>query len=117
MLRTVGLSVSFGGLRAVDRVDIEVPAGKLVGLIGPNGAGKTTMFDVSVPRAIKTDPGGILLTMQNDVEADGYWEERLLPILEKFPCSHWFLLGSYFSYFPTSLPVSEPSCVCVIVSG
>lgn len=50
--------------------------------IMPTGAGKTTLFDVSVPRAIKTDPGGILLTMQNDIEADGYWEERLVPILE-----------------------------------
>ena len=48
----------------------------------PTGAGKTTIFDVSIPRAIKTDPGGVLLTLQNDVEADGYWEERLMPILE-----------------------------------
>lgn len=51
-------------------------------LLMPTGAGKTTVFDVSVPRAIKTDPGSILLTMQNDVEADEYWEERLVPIME-----------------------------------
>jgi branched-chain amino acid transport system ATP-binding protein len=45
LLRTAELSVTFGGLRAVNRVDLEVPAGKLVGLIGPNGAGKTTFID------------------------------------------------------------------------
>jgi branched-chain amino acid transport system ATP-binding protein len=45
LLRTRGLSVTFGGLRAVDEVDIAVRQGQLVGLIGPNGAGKTTFID------------------------------------------------------------------------
>ena len=45
LLRTRGMSVTFGGLRAVDEVDITVRRGQLVGLIGPNGAGKTTFID------------------------------------------------------------------------
>ena len=45
LLTTSGLSVTCGGLRAVNEVDLEVEQGKLVGLIGPNGAGKTTFID------------------------------------------------------------------------
>ncbi len=45
LLRTSQLSVTFGGLRAVDDLDLEVEDGSLVGLIGPNGAGKTTFID------------------------------------------------------------------------
>jgi branched-chain amino acid transport system ATP-binding protein len=45
VLRTTGVSVSFGGVRAVVGVDLEVGEGQLVGLIGPNGAGKTTFID------------------------------------------------------------------------
>ena len=45
VLRATGVSVSFGGVRAVVGVDLEVGEGQLVGLIGPNGAGKTTFID------------------------------------------------------------------------
>ncbi|MBV9416604.1 MAG: ATP-binding cassette domain-containing protein, partial [Solirubrobacterales bacterium] len=39
------LSVAFGGIHALEQVDLEVGDGELVGLIGPNGAGKTTLID------------------------------------------------------------------------
>jgi len=45
VLRATGVSVSFGGVKAVVDADLEVAEGQLVGLIGPNGAGKTTFID------------------------------------------------------------------------
>ena len=46
MLQTQNLSISFGGLKAVDDVNLEIKKKELYGLIGPNGAGKTTLFNM-----------------------------------------------------------------------
>jgi branched-chain amino acid transport system ATP-binding protein len=45
LLTVRGVRVWFGGVRALDGVDIDVPAGSVYGLLGPNGAGKTTLFN------------------------------------------------------------------------
>ena len=45
LLNVDGLRVTYGGVTAVDDVDLAVAAGKVVGLIGPNGAGKTSTID------------------------------------------------------------------------
>lgn len=44
MIQASGLSRTFGRLKAVDNIDLEIPAGAVVGLIGPNGAGKTSLL-------------------------------------------------------------------------
>jgi ABC-type branched-subunit amino acid transport system ATPase component/ABC-type branched-subunit amino acid transport system permease subunit len=52
------VSISFGGLRAVDEASIEVDPGEIVGLIGPNGAGKTTLVNL-ISGALRADSGSI----------------------------------------------------------
>jgi len=46
LLETVGLTKDFGGLQAVQDLDLRVEDGEIVGLIGPNGSGKTTVFNL-----------------------------------------------------------------------
>ncbi len=58
MLEARGLSISFGGLRAVGDVTLSVPKGAIVGLIGPNGAGKSTLFGL-VSGFLKPDSGSV----------------------------------------------------------
>jgi branched-chain amino acid transport system ATP-binding protein len=59
LLRLEGLSIAFGGLRAVQDVSLAVPAGRLCALIGPNGAGKTTLFAL-MSGFLKPDSGRVL---------------------------------------------------------
>ncbi len=62
LLRTRGLTVTFGGLHANDSVDLAVEEGSFVGLIGPNGAGKTTFIDAVT---------GFVRPSEGSVEFDG----------------------------------------------
>ena len=46
ILRLDNLTRSFGSLKTVDGVNLEVAAGEALGIIGPNGAGKSTLFNL-----------------------------------------------------------------------
>ncbi len=66
LLEVTDLGISFGGLRAVDELNMCIEKGALVGLIGPNGAGKTTAFNMLTGVYRPTD-GGIRLDGENIV--------------------------------------------------
>jgi len=60
LLRIDALSLSFGGLRVLDRISMSVPGGAVCGLVGPNGAGKTSLFNC-VSGLYRPDSGQILI--------------------------------------------------------
>ena len=60
VLSARGVSVSFGGLRAVDDASLDAYAGQILGLIGPNGAGKTTLVN-AITGMVSTRTGELLL--------------------------------------------------------
>lgn len=60
LLQAQALSIHFGGLKAVDQVDLTIQQGDLFGLIGPNGAGKTTFFNL-LTGVYKPTSGKLLL--------------------------------------------------------
>ncbi len=75
-LEVTKLGISFGGLRAVDDVSMNIEKGSLVGLIGPNGAGKTTVFNMLTGVYRPTD-GGIRLDGENLVGKKPFEINRL----------------------------------------
>ena len=62
LLRVEKMSHEFGGLRAVNKYDLQIELGQVRGLIGPNGAGKTTIFDLIT---------GIYRPTEGDIILDG----------------------------------------------
>jgi len=61
ILQVSGLTKDFGGIRALNKLDLDVHAGQIVALIGPNGAGKTTFFNC-VTGIYTPTAGDIMLT-------------------------------------------------------
>jgi branched-chain amino acid transport system ATP-binding protein len=60
ILELRGISLRFGGLAALDELDLHVDEGEIVSVIGPNGAGKTTLFNL-ISGIYRPDAGDILL--------------------------------------------------------
>jgi branched-chain amino acid transport system ATP-binding protein len=55
LLEIKNLGINFGGLRAVNKFDLDIEAGEIVAIIGPNGAGKTTVFNMLSGYYLPTD--------------------------------------------------------------
>jgi len=64
LLKTIRLGKSFGGLRAVDKLDFEIECDEILGIIGPNGAGKSTLINL-ITGFLQADSGTIEFNGRN----------------------------------------------------
>ena len=88
MLKIKNLNKSFGGLKAVNDVNLEVKKGSITGLIGPNGAGKTTLFN-TIAGLYAPENGEIYLEEKNIA---GFKPHELfeMGVLRTFQIAHEF---------------------------
>ena len=88
MLGIKNLYKSFGGVRAINNITLEIEKSSITALIGPNGAGKTTLFNI-INGSIKPDSGTVEL---NEIDITGYEPHQLfnLGILRTFQIAHEF---------------------------
>ena len=77
MIKVQQVSKYFGAVKALDNVNLDIPAGEVVGILGPNGAGKTTLLRL-IAGLIYPDTGSIQPTSSSRWPAIGYKQERLL---------------------------------------
>ena len=88
MLKIKDLNKSFGGLKAVNDVNLEVDKGSITGLIGPNGAGKTTLFN-TIAGLYAPDNGDVYLEEKNIAGLKPH-ELFSMGVLRTFQIAHEF---------------------------
>ena len=96
ILETRGLTLHFGGIRAVNAVDFRMPPGELRCLIGPNGAGKTTFFNLLTGR-LRPQRGNIRLGGA-DITARRPHERVRLGMARTFQITNLFLRLPVFEH-------------------
>jgi len=104
ILEAKGIVKRFGGLVALNKVDVDVEKGEILGLIGPNGSGKTTLFNV-VSGIYKPDEGRIIYNGEDITHLPPYARARMgigrtFQIVRPFPSltvRENIMIGSFFS--------------------
>jgi branched-chain amino acid transport system ATP-binding protein len=101
-LETRAVTVRFGGVTAVDGVDIQAASKEIVGLVGPNGAGKTTLFNVLCgfvrPASGSVVLDGVDITRRRAHERAALGVNRTFQIVKVFPamtCLENVLVGGH----------------------
>ena len=105
LLKTNKLMKAFGGLKAINKVDFELPANEIRGIIGPNGSGKSTFFNL-VSGVYEPDPGSYIEFDGKDITNEpphkvgelglartfqlqyNYLDEYILEVNERIPHPH-----------------------------
>lgn len=100
-LRTVKCTIRFGGLVAVDELDMSVQDGEIYGLIGPNGAGKTTIFN-------------LLTGVYNPTSGEIYFQEERIDGLKPYQISRRGVSRTFqnIRLFPTMSVLENVMTAC-----
>jgi ABC-2 type transport system ATP-binding protein len=88
VIKTQGLSKSFGGIQALQRVNLSVPKNSIFGFLGPNGAGKTTLIKLLLGLVKPTSGGGTIFGL--DMVKDSVEIRKKIGYLAQHP--------SYYNY-------------------
>ncbi len=90
-----GLTKSYGGLKALDNVNLTIGSGKIVGILGPNGSGKTTMIKI-MNGLLKPNAGEVLI----DGEKPGVYTKSIISYLpDRMYFADWMTVEDLMSFF------------------
>lgn len=114
MLQINNVSKNFGGLMAVNQVNIEVKKGEIYGLIGPNGAGKTTLFNL-IAGVYRPSKGSIVFDGEDITHIKAYQVSRkgiarTFQIVKPFPeltVLKNVMVGAFYKYRLTSAALTK----------
>jgi branched-chain amino acid transport system permease protein len=76
LLKVEGIGISFGGLRALHDISLQLGTNEILGVIGPNGAGKTTLFNV-ISGMATPDQGRVMFARENITRMPAHARTRL----------------------------------------
>ena len=95
ILECRGLTKSFGGIRALDNVQLALQPGRIVGLLGPNGSGKTTL--IKLANGLLTPTSGQILI---DGQAPGVESKKIVSYLPERSClGDWMKVSDLLDFF------------------
>jgi ABC-type branched-subunit amino acid transport system ATPase component len=115
ILQVSGVSRSFGGIRAVNGVDMIVRPGEILGIIGPNGAGKTTLFEII---AGFTAPNTGTITFQGrDVTKMSPEARAKLGLVRSFQAARLYPTMSVLETVMVAMERTDPTRVTTAVLG
>jgi ABC-2 type transport system ATP-binding protein len=80
-INVTGLRKSYGGMKAVERLDLSVQRGEVFALLGPNGAGKTTTVEI-LEGFRKRDEGKVQVLGVDPEKGDAEWRQRIGIVLQ-----------------------------------
>lgn len=95
ILECRGLAKNFGGIRALDNVELALQPGRIVGLLGPNGSGKTTL--IKLANGLLTPTSGQILI---DGQAPGVESKKIVSYLPERSClGDWMKVSDLLDFF------------------